>query len=49
MLSKLFRRKPQTTDADPTRRREALLALDDSEQSALEEAARTDADTGVRK
>ena len=48
MLSRLFRRKPQTTDADPARRREALLALDDSEQAALEEAARTDADTGVR-
>ena len=48
MLSRLFKRKPQTTDADPTRRREALLALDDSEQAALEEAARTDADTGVR-
>ena len=48
MLSRLFRRKPQTRAADPARRREALLALDDSEQSALEEAARTDADTGVR-
>lgn len=48
MLSRLFKRKPQTTDADPARRREALLALDDSEQAVLEEAARTDADTGVR-
>lgn len=48
MLSRLLRRKPQTTDANPTRRREALLALDDSDQSTLEEAARTDADTGVR-
>ena len=48
MLSRLFKRKPQTTDADPAHRREALLALDDSEQSVLEEAARTDADAGVR-
>lgn len=48
MLSRLFKRKPQTTDANPARRREALLALGDSEQAALEEAARTDADTGVR-
>ena len=48
MLSRLFKRKPQTTDANPARRREALLALDDSEQAVLEEAARTDADTGVR-
>ena len=48
MLSRLFKRKPRTTDANPARRREALLALDDSEQAVLEEAARTDADTGVR-
>ncbi len=48
MLSRLFKRKPQTTDANPAHRREALLALDDSEQAVLEEAARTDADTGVR-
>jgi hypothetical protein len=48
MLSRLFKRKPQTTDANPARRREALLALGDSEQAVLEEAARTDADTGVR-
>ena len=48
MLSRLFKRKPQTTDANPAQRREALLALDDSEQAVLEEAARTDADTGVR-
>ena len=48
MLSRIFKRKPQTTDADPAHRREALLALDDAEQAVLEEAARTDADTGVR-
>ena len=48
MLSRLFKRKPQTTDANPARRREALLALGDSEQAALEQAARTDADAGVR-
>ena len=48
MLSRLFKRKPQTTDANPAHRREALLALDDSEQAVFEEAARTDADTGVR-
>ncbi len=48
MLSRLFKRKPQTTDANPARRREALLALGDSEQAVLEQAARTDADTGVR-
>ena len=48
MLSRLFKRKPQTTDANPARRREALLALDDSEQAVLEQAARTDADAGVR-
>ena len=48
MLSRLFKRKPRTTDANPAHRREALLALDDSEQAVLEEAARTDADTGVR-
>ena len=48
MLSRLFKRKPQTTDANPARRREALLALDDSEHSSLEEAARADADAGVR-
>ena len=48
MLSRLFKRKPQTTDANPAQRREALLALDDSEQTVLEEAARADADTGVR-
>ena len=48
MLSRLFKRKPQTTDANPARRREALLALGDSDQAALEQAARTDADTGVR-
>ena len=49
MLSRLFKRKPHTTDTNPSRRREALLALDDSEQAAFEEAARTDADTGARK
>ena len=48
MLSRLFKRKPQTTDANPASRREALLALEDSEQAVLEQAARTDADTGVR-
>ena len=48
MLSRLFKRKPQATDASPALRREALLALDDSEQAVLEEAARTDADAGVR-
>ncbi|MYE83429.1 MAG: hypothetical protein F4X36_16640, partial [Gammaproteobacteria bacterium] len=48
MLSRLFRRKPKLTDADASRRREAVLALDASEQAAFLGVARDDADATVR-
>ena len=48
MLSRLFRRKPKLTDADAARRREAVLALDASEQAAFLGVAREDPDPAVR-
>ncbi|MDE0348438.1 MAG: DUF349 domain-containing protein, partial [Gammaproteobacteria bacterium] len=48
MLSRLFRRKPKLTDADASRRREAVLALDASEQAAFLGVARDDPDPAVR-
>lgn len=48
MLSRLFRRKPKLTDADAARRREAVLALDASEEAAFEGVARDDPDPAVR-
>ena len=48
MLSRLFRRKPKLTDADASRRREAVLALDPSEEAAFLRVARDDPDRAVR-
>ena len=48
MLSRLFRRKPKLTDADASRRREAVLALDASEESTFLGVARDDPDPTVR-
>ena len=48
MLSRLFRRKPKLTDADASRRREAVLALDPSEEAAFLRVARDDPDPAVR-
>ncbi len=48
MLSRWFRRKPKLTDADAARRREAVLALDASEQGTFEKVAQDDADPQVR-
>lgn len=48
MLSRLFRRKPKLTDADASRRREAVLALDASAQTTLLGVARDDPDAAVR-
>lgn len=48
MLSRLFRRKPKLTDADAARRREAVLALDASEEATFLGVARDDADPAVR-
>ena len=48
MLSRLFRRKPKLTDADASRRREAVLALDASEEAAFLGVARDDPDPAVR-
>jgi len=48
MLSRLFRRKPKLTDADASRRREAVLALDASEEATFLGVARDDPDPAVR-
>lgn len=48
MLSRLFRRKPRLTDADPARRREAVLALDAADEATFRRVATEDANPSVR-